>query len=70
MRTGYLWQKTRKALLGVRALRQNREALAREGEDSLEFLTRRNLAYYRESEVHKEIEVDGRKVKKLVSICR
>jgi integrase len=69
MRVGYLWKKTRKALRRVRKLRQNREALKREGEASLVFLTRNNLPYYRESEVHQEVDVDGQKVKKVVAIA-
>jgi integrase len=69
MRVGYLWKKTRRALRRVRKLRQNQEALKREGESSLVFLTRNDLPYYRESEVHKEIDVDGRQVRKLVSIA-
>jgi integrase len=68
-RFGHLWKRTRVALRRVRKLRQNQEALEREGEASLVFLTRNNLAYYREAEVHKEIIIDGQKVKKLVSIA-
>jgi integrase len=69
MRIGYLWKKTRLALRNVRMLRQNRESMEREGDASLVFLTRNALPYYRETEVHKEIDIDGRKVKKLVSIA-
>ncbi len=69
LRYSYLWKKTRKALLRVRTLRQNRLALEREGESSLVFITRRGVPYYREREVHKEIEVEGKKINKLVGIA-
>ncbi|MCY2950593.1 MAG: tyrosine-type recombinase/integrase [Planctomycetota bacterium] len=69
MRIGYLWKKTRAALLQVRALRQNREAIEREGEAALVFITRRNEPYYREREVHRDIEIDGQMVTKLVGIA-
>lgn len=69
MRIGYVWRKTREALLRVRTLKWNREALKREGECSLIFITRKGLPYYREREVHKVIEVDGKKFTKLAGIA-
>jgi integrase len=68
MRRAYLWKRTRSALERVRSLKHNKEALAREGEQSLVFITRKNLPYYRESEVHRVVEIDGQRVKKLIGI--
>jgi integrase len=68
MRIGYLWKQTRQALQRVRRLKHNREALAKEGEASLVFITRKGLPYYRERNLLKRVEVDGRTVTKLVGI--
>lgn len=68
LRVGYLWRKTVAALLRVRELKYSRLALEREGDSALVFLTRKNLPYYREVEVHAEVDVGGRKVKKLVGV--
>lgn len=68
LRHGYLWPRTRRALLRVRTLKHNKEALTREGEGALVFITRKNLPYYREREVHRFVEVDGQKVKKIVGV--
>jgi integrase len=68
MRVGYIWHKTRDALLRVRTLKHNQVALAREGESSLVFITRKGLPYYREAEVHSLMEVGGEKIKKLVGV--
>lgn len=69
VRCNYLWKKIRKALQRVRTLRHNRLALAKDGESSLVFLIRRGLPYYREHEIHKVVEVNGVKVKKLTGIA-
>lgn len=68
-RVGYLWQQTREALLRVRKLKHNRLALAKAGEASLVFITRKGLSYFREREIHQDVEIDGKKVKKLVGIA-
>jgi integrase len=67
-RVGHLWKKTRKALRRVRRLKYNRLALRREGEQSLVFITRRNLPFYREMEVYGFVEVNGQKVRKLLKV--
>lgn len=67
-RVGYLWKRTREALQRVRKLKHNRKAIEREGDASLVFITRKQLPYYREREVFGDLEIDGRKVSKLVSV--
>jgi integrase len=68
-RVGYLWKKTCDALLRVRKLKHNRLALAKDGNASLVFITRKELSYYRETEIHADVEVDGKKIKKLVGVA-
>ena len=67
-RVGFLWKKTRRALLRVRKLKHNRAALEREGETSLVFITRKGLPFYREAEVHGFVEIGGVKVRKLLKV--
>ncbi len=68
-RLGYLWKETRRALLRVRALKHNRIALQAEGQASLVLITRKGLPYYREREVYADVEVDGKKLRKLKGIA-
>jgi hypothetical protein len=67
-RVGHLWKKTRQMLLRIGSLKHNRLALAKKGEHSLVFITRHGLSFYRETEIFGWVEVDGRKVKKLLNI--
>lgn len=68
MRVGYLWQKTRDALRRVRSLKHNRIVLAVRGEASLVFISRKGLPYYREREIHAEVNFEGKLTKKLVGV--
>lgn len=68
MRVGYLWKKTRSALRRVKTLKHNQVVLERDGEAALVFVTRKGLAYYREAERIRDVEVNGHKVKKLVGV--
>jgi integrase len=53
-RKGYLWKKTRKVLEGIAKTRCNREALAKQGQEALVFITRENRPLYREFEIIKD----------------
>lgn len=69
MRVGFLWKRTREALTRVRSLKRNRQAIQMDGDAAMVFITRKGRPYYREREVHKEIEVAGSTVKKLFGIA-
>lgn len=69
VRLGHVWQRTREALRRVRSLKHNRLAIEKEGDAALVFLTRKGLPYYREREVHGDVEVNGVKVKKLLGVA-
>jgi integrase len=59
-REAYLWKKTRKALLRIRSLRQNKKAIATHGDDALVFITRKGLPFMRRERI-----MDGDRVKKI-----
>ena len=67
-RVGYLWKKTRDALIRVRTLKHNRLALERDGDSALVFVTRKGLPYYREREVHAKVAVNGGSTMKVVGV--
>ncbi len=69
LRVGCLWKNTRRALDRVSKLKHNRLAIQRDGQAALVFVTRKGLPYYREREVHREIEINGTKAKKLVGVA-
>jgi integrase len=67
-RRSCLWKKTREALKRVRTLKHNRLALQRDGDASLVFTTRTGLPCYREKLQHRDVEIAGVKVRKLVGV--
>jgi integrase len=68
LRKGYLWKKTRRALRRLRTLKQNRLAIERDGQSALVFVTRTGLPFYREEPIHANVEINGKKTKKLIGI--
>jgi len=66
-RQGYLWKRTRDALLRVRTLKHNAVAIEKHGEDALVFITRKGLPYYRVEEIIKDGRLGGFAVKQAVS---
>jgi len=68
MRVGYLWKRTREALKSVRTLKQSRMEFESVGDSALVFVTRNGLPYYREMEIHAEIEIDGKKSCRVIGV--
>jgi integrase len=66
-REAYLWKKTRKALERVRTLKHNAKAIARDGEDSLVFITRKGVGYVRRERVVVEGQVKRTKINNAIS---
>ncbi|MGA2585007.1 MAG: tyrosine-type recombinase/integrase, partial [Tepidisphaeraceae bacterium] len=69
LRVGFLWKKTRRALLYVRRLKHNRLAIENNGDAALVFITRRGRAYYSEREIQKAIDVGGKSLRKLTGVA-
>lgn len=67
-RVVYLWKKTRDALTRIRTLKHTAEAIAREQDDALVFITKKRQPYYREREVVENGKVVGIKIDNAVSI--
>ena len=67
-RRGFLWKRTVNALLKLRTLKHNRDALEREGEAALVFITREGLPFYREQLVVADLVVDGKTTKKIIGV--
>jgi integrase len=67
-RVGYLWKCTRLALDKVRVLKHTRAAIERAGDSGLVFMTRNGLPFYRETEIHADIEIGGKKIKKVIGV--
>jgi len=68
MRLGYLWKCTRDALNHVRMLKHSRQALECEGDSGLVFVTRNGLPFYRETEIQADVEIDGKKIRKVIGV--
>jgi integrase len=68
MRLGSLWKCTREALNRVRELKHSRQALECAGDSAFVFLTRNGLPFYRETEIHADVEIDGKKTRKVMGV--
>jgi integrase len=68
MRVGYLWKCTREALNHVRALKHSQQELERNGNSALVFVTRNGLPFYRETELQADVEIDGKKIRKVIGV--
>jgi integrase len=67
-RIGYVWNRTRTALLELRKLRRTKAAYAKDGDNALIFVTRKGEAYYREEDRIEGGVVTGVKISNSVSI--
>ena len=68
-RLGYLWKKTREALVRIRTLKHNSRAIRKDGEAALVFITRTGRACYREREVHELVSVNETTMMKLTGVA-
>ena len=67
-REGYLWKQTRRALEACAKLKRHRKAIERDGKDAFVFLSEDGNPMYREAPRVREVEVDGRRERKVVGV--
>lgn len=66
-RHGYLWKRTRKAMLACRTLKHNKADLEKNGPEALVFRTRKNHPMYRATEVIEDGESAGIRIDQTIS---